>query len=293
MEATRRQSSLLRSRSDALPRLAEAPPGGYSQPFLEAVDWGLRVIETERPQSLDEWVSALSDGFVGRPVPAAPSTGQGIRAKPGTGRPEGQTRGRSLAAVWVAAAATLAAVAVAAVWWLYFAKEPPPPVDLVAQAIEAAPVVIEPDPPSETPELSPLEGGTAILVVETEPEGVEVLVGDALAGETPLQLMTVRSGTYPVALRHPDYETVRLDDQAFADGRVLRIERTMVRATGELTVIAEPQPGETFADALASGGNGPELVVIPAGDFRMGCLSYDDDCYDEEKPVHDVRAVEV
>ena len=270
VEATRRQSSLLRSRSDALPRLAEAPPGGYSQPFLEAVDWGLRVIETERPQSLDEWVAALSDGFVGRPVSAAPSTGQGIRAKPGTGRPEGQTRGRSLAAVWVAAAAALAAVAVAAVWWLYFAKEPPPPVDLVSQAIEAAPFVIEPDPPSETPELSPLEGGTAILVVETEPEGVEVLVGDALAGETPLQLMTVRPGTYPVTLRHPDYETGRLDDQVFADGRVLRIERTMVRATGELTVIAEPanvwieRDGERLAE-----GTPVTLEGLAAGTLEL------------------------
>ena len=242
LEAPRRQSRLARRQPDPLPALAASGPSGYSKSFLEAVDWGLRVIETERPQSLDEWVAALSDGSVPRPVSAEPSIEQGIGAKPGAGRPEGQTRGRTLAAVWVAAAATLAAVAVAAVWLLYFAKDPPPPppVDPVAQAIVAVPVVIEPDSPSETPELSPLEGGTAILVVETEPEGVEVLVGDARAGETPLQLMTVRSGTYPVTLRHPYYETAHLDDQAFADGRALRIERTMVRATGALTVIAEP-----------------------------------------------------
>ena len=30
------------------------------------------------------------------------------------------------------------------------------------------------------------------------------------------------------------------------------------------------------------------MVVIPAGSFRMGCLSNDDDCDDNEKPVHDV-----
>lgn len=32
----------------------------------------------------------------------------------------------------------------------------------------------------------------------------------------------------------------------------------------------------------------PEMVAIPAGSFRMGCLSADDDCSDDEKPVHQV-----
>ena len=47
------------------------------------------------------------------------------------------------------------------------------------------------------------------------------------------------------------------------------------------------QPGETFRDTLRSGGNGPEMVVIPAGSFRMGCVS-GVVCYDDEKPVHQV-----
>ena len=47
------------------------------------------------------------------------------------------------------------------------------------------------------------------------------------------------------------------------------------------------RPGETFSDALSSGGEGPEMVVIPAGRFRMGCTS-GQDCYDEEFPVHEV-----
>ncbi len=48
------------------------------------------------------------------------------------------------------------------------------------------------------------------------------------------------------------------------------------------------QPGDTFRDTLASGGSGPEMVVIPAGSFRMGCVS-GVGCYNEEKPVHQVR----
>ena len=47
-------------------------------------------------------------------------------------------------------------------------------------------------------------------------------------------------------------------------------------------------PGSTFRDTLRSGGESPEMVVIPAGSFRMGCLSNDDDCTDTLQPVHRV-----
>ena len=59
MEATRRQSQLLRTRTDPLPKLAEVGRKGYSPAFLEALDRGLRVIEAERPQSLDGWLPRL------------------------------------------------------------------------------------------------------------------------------------------------------------------------------------------------------------------------------------------
>ena len=58
-EAPWRQSQLLRTRTDPLPRLAERRAASYSPAFLEAVDWGLRPIETERPQSLEEWLTRL------------------------------------------------------------------------------------------------------------------------------------------------------------------------------------------------------------------------------------------
>ena len=47
-------------------------------------------------------------------------------------------------------------------------------------------------------------------------------------------------------------------------------------------------PGETFRDSLADGGEGPLMVVLPAGRFSMGCLSNDSDCDDNEQPIHDV-----
>ena len=59
MDAPSRQREMLRSQADPLPKLADAGIADYSPALLAAVDWGLRVVETERPQSLDEWLAML------------------------------------------------------------------------------------------------------------------------------------------------------------------------------------------------------------------------------------------
>ena len=43
-------------------------------------------------------------------------------------------------------------------------------------------------------------------------------------------------------------------------------------------------PGQVFRDC----DDCPELVVVPAGSFRMGCVS-GQNCFDDELPVHEVR----
>ncbi len=55
-------------------------------------------------------------------------------------------------------------------------------------------------------------------------------------------------------------------------------------ATQERTAL---EPGDTFSDTLSSGGSGPEMVVIPSGTFRMGCLSVEG-CSEYELPVREV-----
>ena len=54
---------------------------------------------------------------------------------------------------------------------------------------------------------------------------------------------------------------------------------------------AEPPylPGDIFQDTLRSGGTGPEMVVIPAGSYRMGCLSHFRQCGINERPIRDVN----
>ena len=83
VEATRRQSRLLRGEDDPLPRLAEVAGGRCSRAFLTAVDRGLRVVERERQGSLDEWWAELEGGAgetanASTAVRPAPREGRGL-----------------------------------------------------------------------------------------------------------------------------------------------------------------------------------------------------------------------
>ena len=85
MEAPRRQNQLLRSQTDPLPSLAELAAAGYSPTLLAAVDSGLRLVEKERPQSLDEWLALLT-GSAAADAPAATARPEEREAeKPRTG----------------------------------------------------------------------------------------------------------------------------------------------------------------------------------------------------------------
>ncbi len=55
----------------------------------------------------------------------------------------------------------------------------------------------------------------------------------------------------------------------------------------QCSAVTLPQPGEVFSDLLSSREPGPEMVVLPAGEFRMGCVS-GLDCRNSERPVHRV-----
>ena len=165
MEALRRQSQLLRSQVDPLPRLAETAVPAYSQAFLKAVDGGLRVIETERPQSLDEWLARMEPveapdppkvpktsarskrGKTVGPKPPKPPkpTGRDARRRTGTSTPP-ETSARSAArrregfgarAVWLGSAAVAIAVT------LYFALDPWPQGSGQGTISESAPPVAQ------------------------------------------------------------------------------------------------------------------------------------------------------
>ena len=290
VEAPRRQSRLLRGRPDPLPKLAETVGDGYSRPLLEAVDLGLRVIETQRPASLDEW-AALLDGastmrttHEGSVTPASPAP---IVAKTGVGPPSGRSRGKA----WAIGAGAVAAVSVALAVWLYpwneahvarddASRAPIPgawgePPDAALSDTPSAPV--EPPSHDDGAGLPPVGGGRAILVVETQPAGADVLIGDAAVGKTPLERNDIRAGTHVVTLRHPHYQAVRLDGQVFADGVVRRIERTLVPGTGKLTVVTQPRGAWIERDGKRLASRTPvTLEDLPAGpaDLTLGAQEH-------------------
>lgn len=49
------------------------------------------------------------------------------------------------------------------------------------------------------------------------------------------------------------------------------------------------RPGQIFTDAMASGGRGPAMVVIPHGAFRMGADADESGSTEAERPVRNIR----
>ena len=153
---------------------------------------------------------------------------------------------------------------------MFFSDPADDSADAGAVAGSNQPAVVPPAPVQETQEPELLGGGRAILVVTTDPPGVQVLIGDEMAGETPLERTDVRAGTHDVQLRHPDYEPLELTDQVFSDGRVLRIELALIRGTGALTVMTQPRGAWIERDGVRLAGGTPvTLDNVPAGSVRL------------------------
>ena len=289
VEAPRRQSQLLRGRVDPLPPLPDSVDDkAYSAPLLQAVDAGLRVIETERPASLDQWSGFLT-GRAGQPAPTI--HGRDIGAEQLRDR-AGTRRGR---AGGVIAGIVVVGFALGAGYYFWIALENAPP-DSVTMTEPAATREQAESPDSEESTSSSILGGAAILVVETEPPGAEVVLADQVVGTTPLRMSNLRAGTYTVILQHPHYEAVRMDNQSLSDGEVLRIEREFVPATGQLTVITQPETAWVERDGERLAHNTPvTLEGLPAGavELTLGAEAYRSVTVTAEVPRNGVGRLEL
>ena len=125
-------------------------------------------------------------------------------------------------------------------------------------------------PKRPQPKPLPVMGGSSLLVVETTPSGAEVLVDATPVGKTPLERSDIRSGVREVTLRHPHYETVRESGRRFRDGRVVRIQRTLVRGRGALTVTATPREAWVEVEGKRLAERTPvTLEDLPAGEVQV------------------------
>ncbi len=112
------------------------------------------------------------------------------------------------------------------------------------------------------------------LVVETTPPGAEVVIAGEVVGRTPLEVPDLSAGTYDVTLRHGLYatlsEAITVPDPADPSRSAIRMERTLARATGALTVRSEPagawieSDGERLADQTPTTIRG-----LPAGPLTL------------------------
>lgn len=71
--------------------------------------------------------------------------------------------------------------------------------------------------------------------------------------------ISLEKGRYHIEVSRPGYTTLRKWVELEDDNLVLSYAITPLH-----------KPGDVFTDALTMGGTGPEMVVIPAGDFVMG-----------------------
>ena len=85
------------------------------------------------------------------------------------------------------------------------------------------------------------------------------------------------------AAQRQEEEAQRQEEAARTQREAERQRREEARQQAE-TVQKRPQPGEVFRDCPTC----PEMVVVPAGTFRMGSPSYEGGRYDAEGPVHHV-----
>ncbi|MCB1738374.1 MAG: SUMF1/EgtB/PvdO family nonheme iron enzyme, partial [Gammaproteobacteria bacterium] len=69
----------------------------------------------------------------------------------------------------------------------------------------------------------------------------------------------------------------------------LRLQLNGVETGPVGTPAHAPKPGETFRDKLKIGGEGPLMVIIPAGKFVMGSPPEEAGRTDDEGPQHEVR----
>ena len=137
-------------------------------------------------------------------------------------------------------------------------------------------------------------GGQAILVVETEPPGASVVVGGERVGETPLSRSDLRSGSWDLVLDHPWYETIRLEGQVLEDLRVLRIDRSLVRASGAATAIVEPPVAGAWVEHGAQRREVPVTVDgLPVGPvvLTLGAPGHHELRVEVEVPKDDVALV--
>ena len=133
--------------------------------------------------------------------------------------------------------------------------------------------------------------------------GIDKILHDARSGAREGEFVQTGGDVTEVLLDHSSGTRARVtvvDERGNHATKTCPVEgaSTPTEPTDPPQTTDPPQEaGETFREPLRSGGEGPEMVVVPAGSFRMGCLKpnpyydYGDNppyCFGIELPVREV-----
>jgi len=127
------------------------------------------------------------------------------------------------------------------------------------------------------------------VIINSEPQQAKIYINDIYEGQAPLTL-SLDLGVVTIRGDKKGYESTQ-EKVRIRQDRELKVSLLLNQVDVEQSTVEEPLAkhwdGEVFRDTLKYGGEGPEMVVIPAGMFRMGDIQGDGG--DDEKPVHRVQ----
>ena len=236
-EAPWRQSRLLRSEPDPVETLAGRQ--GYSQRFLQAIDSGLGLIETDRPRDVDSWLNMFVDEVETDNVDFSPRTSatRAVRARIQAGQ----------------AAITSSALGRRSITWILGAVS----TLLVATLVVAVFVGVNEAPPK----VSPAEPQR--LEVVTVPKDADVRIANV---NEPYRAegLVLPSGDYEVSISASGYEPV---------SKVIRHGDRPTRHHVLLAPVGDPVTIVTAPDgAKVEIVDGPPYVpgmVLPSGRYEL------------------------
>ena len=88
------------------------------------------------------------------------------------------------------------------------------------------------------------EEGT--LTVTTDPEGVEVWLGDKYIGDTPVQNKKLKAGRYTLKLIDPIQQVSTSEEILIQDNKLTVVEKILKGKFGTLMVISDPEGAEVY-----------------------------------------------
>jgi hypothetical protein len=100
--------------------------------------------------------------------------------------------------------------------------------------------------------LLPLAGALAaaraegVLTVKTDPDGIEVWLGDKFLGQSPILDKKVKSGRYTLKLVDPAQHSSSSEDVFLQDGDTTIIDRTITTKFGCLKITSDPAGADAF-----------------------------------------------